>query len=530
MTGDPTETEPPKAQAAPRPRPLANRVPVAAPAVVAVGVVLVVGIVLRFASRVDLWLDETLTVNIARRPLADLPGALRHDGAPPLFYALLHVWSRVFGAGDVAVRALPGLLGVAMIPLAYACGRNLARRTHVDAQTAGISTALIVAVSPFAIRYSTETRMYALAMALVFLGYLALWRALDAPTIPRLVLVAAVTAALLYTSYWCAYLVAVIVVFLGARAFFFAPRDPRPARRTLAAVLAGGVGFLPWAPTLFYQLRHTGTPWGGRPTSALIVPSAFAQLSGSHHLDGRVLTVAVAFLVFVGVRGRWIGRPDRVGETGGARDESLAGAATLLLGLALAVVANSAFEVRYAAVVFPFLALVAGNGAALLAKNLRIAVLALVVVLGVSAGFHAITQPRTQAGEIAAALGAHARPGDVVVYCPDQVAPDTARVISASLRLRQFTFPGFGPPDRVDWVDYAKRNRAADPEAFATETVARAGSNGIWLVWSAGYRTYGDTCERLQNALAARRGAAHTIVPSTDVFEHMSLIGFGPRA
>jgi mannosyltransferase len=526
VTGDPTETEPPATAAAPRSRPLANQ-PLVAGAVV---VALVVGTGLRFASRVDLWLDETLTVNIARRPLADLPGALRHDGAPPLFYAMLHVWSRVFGAGDAAVRALPGLLGVAMIPLAYACGRDLARRTHVDAQTAGISTALIVAVSPFAIRYSTETRMYALAMALVFVGYLALGRALQEPTIPRLALVAGVTAALLYTSYWCAYLVAVVFVALGAHAFFSSPSDPRPARRALVAILAGGAGFLPWAPTLLFQLRHTGTPWGGRPTSVLIVPSAFAQLSGSHHLDGRVLTVAVAFLALVGFWGRRIGASDDIGESGGARGEGLVGATTLLLGLGLAVVANSAFEVRYAAVVFPFLALVAGNGAALLAKNLRIAVLALVVVLGVSASFHAITQPRTEAGEIAAALRSHAHPGDVVVYCPDQVAPDTDRLLSPSLLLRQFTFPGFGSPDRVDWVDYANRNRAADPRAFATEAVARAGSNAIWLVWSAGYRTYGDTCERLQSAIAAQRGAAHTIVPSTDVFEHMSLIGFGSRA
>jgi hypothetical protein len=491
---------------------------------------LVVGSVLRFASRVDLWLDETLTVNIARRPLADLPGALRHDGAPPLFYAMLHMWSEIFGAGDAAVRALPGLLGVAMIPLAYACGRNLARRTHVDAQSAGICTALIVAVSPFAIRYSTETRMYALAMTLVFLGYLALWRALDAPTIPRLALVALVTAALLYTSYWCAYLAAVILVILGVRAFFSVPSDPVPARRVLVAVLAGCVGFLPWAPTLLFQLRHTGTPWGGRPTSVLIVPSAFAQLSGSHHLDGRVLTAVVAFLVLVGLWGRGIGRSDRASEPVGARDESLVGAATLLLGLGLAVAANSAFEVRYAAVVFPFLALVAGNGAALLAKNLRIAVLALVVVLGISAGFHAITQPRTQAGEIAAALRSHAHAGDVVLYCPDQVAPDTNRLLPAMLGLRQFSFPGFGAPDRVDWVDYAKRNDKADPEAFATEAVTRAGANGIWLVWSAGYRTYGDKCERLQNAIAAQRGAAHAIVPAKSVFEHMSLVGFGNRA
>jgi len=41
--------------------------------VAATCIVFVVGTVLRFASPVHLWLDEVLTVNIARLPLADLP-------------------------------------------------------------------------------------------------------------------------------------------------------------------------------------------------------------------------------------------------------------------------------------------------------------------------------------------------------------------------------------------------------------------------------------------------------------------------
>ena len=64
-------------------------------------------------------------MNIARLPLRRLPDALRHDGSPPLYYAMSHVWMRVFGTGDIAVRALPGLLGVITIPLAYLCGGRL---------------------------------------------------------------------------------------------------------------------------------------------------------------------------------------------------------------------------------------------------------------------------------------------------------------------------------------------------------------------------------------------------------------------
>ena len=59
------------------------------------------GIILRFSTHSDLWLDEAQTVAIARLPLRDLPAALRHDGAPPLYYVLLHLWMEVFGQGNL---------------------------------------------------------------------------------------------------------------------------------------------------------------------------------------------------------------------------------------------------------------------------------------------------------------------------------------------------------------------------------------------------------------------------------------------
>src|SRR4029079_9347475 len=90
-------------------------------AIIAIAVAVAVGVGMRFASTSHLWLDEALTVNIARLPLRKLPEALPHAGSPPLYYAMSHLWMRVFGTGDTAVRALPGLLGVITIPLAYRC-------------------------------------------------------------------------------------------------------------------------------------------------------------------------------------------------------------------------------------------------------------------------------------------------------------------------------------------------------------------------------------------------------------------------
>ena len=52
------------------------------------GAVLVFAVVLRFWTPSPMWLDEALTVNISRAPLHMIPGLLRHDGAPPLYYVL----------------------------------------------------------------------------------------------------------------------------------------------------------------------------------------------------------------------------------------------------------------------------------------------------------------------------------------------------------------------------------------------------------------------------------------------------------
>src|SRR3954469_13040092 len=51
-----------------------------------VAVVVVIGLVFRFWTSSHLWLDEPLSVDIARLPLGDIGSALRQDGHPPLYY------------------------------------------------------------------------------------------------------------------------------------------------------------------------------------------------------------------------------------------------------------------------------------------------------------------------------------------------------------------------------------------------------------------------------------------------------------
>ena len=116
-------------------------------------VVAVAGSVTRFVTTSALWLDEALSVNIATLPLGAIGEALRQDGHPPLYYVLLHLWTEVFGTGDVAVRSLSGVLAVLTLPVAWVVGRRAG-----DA-TLGWLTVLVLGALPFASRYGTEARM-----------------------------------------------------------------------------------------------------------------------------------------------------------------------------------------------------------------------------------------------------------------------------------------------------------------------------------------------------------------------------------
>ena len=66
----------------------------------------VVSVVVIAWPRPALWLDEAQSVAIAHRSLPGIVDALRADGAPPIYYVVLHVWMSVFGTGDTAVRSL----------------------------------------------------------------------------------------------------------------------------------------------------------------------------------------------------------------------------------------------------------------------------------------------------------------------------------------------------------------------------------------------------------------------------------------
>jgi mannosyltransferase len=509
----------------------------------AVAVVVVVGIALRFTTHSALWLDEALTVDRARLPLSQIAGSVKEDGAPPLYYYLLHFWMRLFGQSDLATRSLSGVIGVITLPVAWLAGKRFGGRT------VAWTTMVLLASAPFAVYYSTEARMYALVILLTGCGFLALHRALvEGPRPGNLIAVAVVTAALLYTQYWALYLVGVVGLWLLVTAWLSHHRDSGgPAWRgpfaALVAMAAGCVLFLPWLPTFIFQSEHTGTPWAAPPnfTAVINAVTGFTANQGSLSSAGTDQGRLLALVYFTGLALALfgVGRSGRVIELDlrtrpGARGTTIAVVGTLFAAIAGGILTASAYAPRYAAVVFlPLLLLVALGTATFLNPRLRVAVVGVAVVAGLIGSFQNIDTQRTQAPQVAAVINAHAKPGDLIAFCPDQLGPDVYRVVAHQSRYDMLTFPRGTSPQFVDWVNYAQVVHAASPTKFATKLVDSAGADHrIWLVWQPGYQTYGAKCQALAATLLSESNlGGHNWVVNNGAtyYEPMNLTEYAPR-
>ena len=500
---------------------------------VAAALLVAAGLVLRFWTRSHLWFDEALTVNIASLPLRRIPAALRHDGAPPLYYVLLHVWIRLFGTSAFAVRAMSGLFAAATLPAMWFAGRRIAPPS--DKRVVGVVAVVLLATSPFAIRYATETRMYSLVVLLVVLGYLALARILerDQPRGSDVVAFAVICGLLLLTHYWSLYLLAVVAVTLGVQALRAAPARRHRYRVAFVALAAGSLLFVPWLPAFWFQLRHTGTPWSDPATFGAMV-NAISEFAGGRSSSGRALGLAFFALAGFGLFGAAVDRTKvevdlRTRPRG--RGLAIVVAGTLAIAIVAGFASGGAFAARYAAVVFPpFLLLVALGTAVFLDRRILGAVVTAAAVLGLITASGNVRDTRSQAGEIAATLRAQFKSGDVIGYCPDQLGPSTSRLLPAS--YAQVTFPRRTGPRFVDWVDYAKVNESADPGAFARLLDATAGPHHtVWLVWARQYRTFGADCEQIASYLGLVRPGANQLMEADTqhFYESANLVQFPPR-
>jgi hypothetical protein len=128
--------------------------------------------VFRIGDR-DLWYDEAFTGVALKEKFWSMIDMIIKDVHPPLYYVTAKIFASFFNYSVAGIRLYSALLGVLGIWAIYLLAKDL------FGKKSALWASLIMAVSPFAIQYSQEARMYALFGLFFVLASHFLFRGLE---------------------------------------------------------------------------------------------------------------------------------------------------------------------------------------------------------------------------------------------------------------------------------------------------------------------------------------------------------------
>lgn len=394
------------------------------------------------ALNASYWIDEGISIGIAKHSFFEIPGVLRRDGSPPLYYLLLNLWTEAFGTREVITHRLSLGFALLSIPAAY-------WGASVWGRGAGLAAAAIAAFSPFLDVHAIETRMYALVALLALLATGAFVRAFVLRRRRFVPVFALLLAAMLYTHNWALFFA--LGTGLGILLLAAGRRDRALLRDGL---LAGGgalVLYAPWIPSLLYQAEHTGAPWSQPPNFDSIVDVPQALLGTDLAIAPLVLTAGAGLVLVV-----------RRGLPEERRAAAVLGLA-LLASIALAFVAaliSPGWASRYFAIFLaPLVLLLAlGAGRARLVGAIGIVAFAAISYNPVTPSPYFKSNAEAVANEVNESL----RPGDVVLSTQPEQVPLLRHYLIDELVYAD-PLGRVEDPRVTDWRDIVDRMRDARP-------------------------------------------------------------------
>jgi hypothetical protein len=137
--------------------------------------ILALGMALRFIglNQQSFWVDEIRSVRMALGGPEHSWAYAALDIHGPLHLVLLKIWMMLVGSGEGATRALSAIFGAVALPLFYSMAVPLVGRS------AALVSLALLAVSPFHLWYSQETRNYALFFDVALLAVPAYLREIE---------------------------------------------------------------------------------------------------------------------------------------------------------------------------------------------------------------------------------------------------------------------------------------------------------------------------------------------------------------
>jgi hypothetical protein len=275
----------------------------------ALAVLVVVFILAVFGLDREVWLDEALTLRLVRadswQTWRELLG---RDSQPPLYPVLLTAWSLI-SASETWLRMLSLLFGAGTILIAM---RWAVRASKMSMALAG----LLLATSPFLLRYDLELRSYLLLILLTSWASLAAVRAATASRDRRAFhvwwMAVALIGAVLTHSTGVLFVPAVMAIFVSTVLAADPGTSLRAAIRRAPWLAAGSVVSVAAIIVLAqrYLLALVGGDWWMPPLSPPLIAQTFGEVFGLSSDAGTsvpllVAVVAVFAATFASARQAW---------------------------------------------------------------------------------------------------------------------------------------------------------------------------------------------------------------------------------
>jgi uncharacterized membrane protein len=186
------------------------------------------------------------------------------DRFRPVFFSLLYLWRQLGFHGEIGLRSLPLIFGMAQIPLVFVVGKRL------GGERLALVWGALLATSPLLVEFSQELRMYSLVALVALAQAWALLRVREQPSLGRWAAFAAIGLFGAYTHlhYW--------LFLAGCGAWLLWEHKAVRLWQTIAAFGAVVVFYLPNIPNLI-EFSHVR---GGKYVVALAsaVPKLIAAL------------------------------------------------------------------------------------------------------------------------------------------------------------------------------------------------------------------------------------------------------------
>ena len=252
-------------------------------------ILLVPVLLLAFHLRMDavgdwpLRWDEAFSVWFAQMGLAEGTIKTADDIHPPLYFWLLHVWVRLAGISEFAIRALSVFFGLLTIAVIHSLTLHLSRR-----QLAAALAVTLIALSPFHVAWSQDARMYPLVTMFAALLIYATCRGWT-----RLQAISGIGAALSHP-----FGVFVLAILALHRVLHW--REFRGGhRRWIMANLVTGAVILAWVAFTIGTIRRDPGPATFDPLFAYQLMATLFATGVSVHIDDWLLPVLLISAVFL---------------------------------------------------------------------------------------------------------------------------------------------------------------------------------------------------------------------------------------